>query len=320
MSYRFLLRIILALTLVAFASPSYAFWMWTPETNKWENPKYAVKGTPQEQLDHALEAYKVKDYKKATSELNKLISHYPKAREAAEAQYYLGVILEEQGDLYPAFKAYQVVIEKYPFSERSADIIDKQFAIGNQLVEGKGKKNKIVNVVVGGDYNVVDIYRTVIKNAPYGKNAAAAQYKIGLYLQEKDLFQESRDEFEKTINDYPDSEWAKAARYQIALSDAKRSSEAQYDQKVTQTAIEEFKTFVKDNPEADFSQAAKDEIHKLKEKEAENQYVVALFYEKQKKFEAAKTYYTTIVQDYKMTSWAQKALSRLQQIEDKKSR
>lgn len=292
--------------------------MWTPETNKWINPKYSVKETPQDQLAYALEFYNAKEYKKAINELNKLISHYPRAREAAEAQYYIGLCQEEQEDLFQAFKAYQVVVEKYPFSERSGDIINKQFEIGNALMEGKQKRSKIVNTIVGGDYDVVEVFRTIIKNAPYGKNAAAAQYKIGLYLQEKQLYQEARDEFEKTMNDYPESEWAKAARYQIALSDAKRSSEAQYDQKVTQSAIEEFNDFVKDNPAVELSDDAKEEIHKLKEKEAENTFLIASFYEKQKKIEAAKVYYSLIVEDYRMTSWAKKALSKLQEIDVKK--
>jgi outer membrane assembly lipoprotein YfiO len=317
----FLLKALLAAIFLFIPAVSgHAFWMWTPESNKWVNPKYAVKDTPQEQLAYATELYKAKDYKKGINEFHKLIEHYPRAREAAEAQYFIGRSYKEQGELYNAFKAYQVVIEKYPFSERSGDIINEQFEIGNQLVEGKEKRNKLVNVVIGGEYDTINVFRTVIKNAPYGKNAAHAQYKIGLYLQEKELYQEARDEFEKTINDYPDSEWAKAARYQIALSDARRSSEPQYDQKVTQAAVEEFKTFVKDYPEAELSDKAKAEIQKLKEKEAENSFVIAAFYEKQKKYDAAKKYYMMIVEDYKTTSWAKKALTKLQEINQKTSR
>lgn len=321
MPRQFFLTILLtAAILCTSAVSSHAFWMWTPETNKWVNPKYSVKDTPQEQLALAMELYKAKDYKKAINEFQKLLEHYPRAREAAEAQYFIGLSYKEPGELYQAFKAYQVVIDKYPFSERSGDIINEQFEIGNQLVEGKGKRSGLINVVVGGDHDVIEVYRAVIKNAPYGKNAAHAQYKIGLYLQEKELYQEARDEFEKTINDYPDSEWAKAARYQIALSDAKRSSDPQYDQKVTQSAVEEFKTFVKDYPDAEFSSKAKGEIQKLKEKEAENSFVIASFYEKQKKYDAAKQYYMSIVEDYKTTSWAKKALAKLQEINQKTSR
>jgi outer membrane protein assembly factor BamD (BamD/ComL family) len=87
---------------------------------------------------------------------------------------------------------------------------------------------------------------------------------------------------------------------------------------VTQSAIDEFKDFVKENPDAELSGKAQDEIHRLKEKEAENNFVIGSFYEKQKKYDAAKVYYQAIVENYKMTSWAPKALNRLQAIDTKK--
>ncbi len=300
--------------ILLFNTLSYAFWVWTPETNQWVNPKYAVKQTPQDQLNFAKEFYQAKDYKKAINEFQKLIKHYPRAREAAEAQFYIARSYEEQGELFAAFKNYQTVVEKYPFSERSSEIIKRQYEVGNQFLEGKERRNKFMSTVAGEDYNMIEIFRTVIKNAPYGEFAAPSQYKIGLYLQEKQLFQEARDEFEKTINDYPDSEWAKAAKYQIALSDAKRSAEAQYDQKVTNSAIEEFKDFVKDNPEVELSKEARNQIYQLRIKEAENNYLIAKFYEKQKQYDAAKVYYTTIVEKYKNTPWAAKALEKLRQL------
>lgn len=308
-------RIFIAFFLVlAFHSPALAFWMWTPETNNWVNPKYSVKETPREQLAHALEAYNEGDLKKATTELRKLIKHYPRAREAAEAQYYIALCREKNGELLKAFNEYQIAIEKYPFSERSADIVKRQYDIGNRMLDGEGKKSAFVNAIVGGDYDVIEVFRTVIKNVPYGEFAGQAQYKIGLYLQEKQMYQEARDEFEKTINDYPETEWAKAARYQIALADAKRSSEAQYDQRVTKAAIKEFEYFIKDYPDARLSQAAKSQIQKLREKEAENAFLVAVFYEKQKKYTAAKMYYTNVVEEYKNTSWASKALESIRKL------
>ncbi|MCK5580625.1 MAG: outer membrane protein assembly factor BamD [Candidatus Omnitrophica bacterium] len=318
MSGKLILRTICVVFLFfLFALPVDAFWMWTPETNQWINPKYAVKDTPQEQLEYALKAYEQGDFKKAVGEFQKLIKHYPRAREAAEAQYHIAMISEEQGQLLGAFKNYQVAVEKYPFSERSVDIIKKQYEIGNKLLEGGDNRNKFIKTVVGGDYDVIEVFRAVIKNAPYGEYAAPSQYKIGLYLQEKQMYQEARDEFEKTLNDYPDSEWAQAAKYQIASSDAKRSSSAQYDQKVTEAAIEELKEFVEEYPAAKLSDDAKEQILSLREKEAENNFVIAEFYEKQKKFGAAKIYYAMVVEDYKNTSWASKSLTRLREMNRK---
>lgn len=308
-----LILVILGLWVV----PSHAFWIWTPESGKWTNPKYAVKETPKDQLAFAIDFYKAKNYKKANDELQKLLKTYPRAREAADAQYYLALILEDQGQLYAAFKSYQVIIDKYPFSERSGEVVKRQYDLGNDLLEGKDKRSKFVNAVVGGDYDVVEIFRTVIKNAPYGQYAAPSQYKMGLYLLGKELYQEARDEFEKTMNDYPDSEWARAAKFQIALSDAKRSSKAQYNQKVTNSALKEFQDFVKKFPDADLSKEARSHMDALRNKEAESKFLIARFYEKQKKNDSAKFYYSTIVENYEDTTWAKKALKGLRRLEEK---
>jgi outer membrane protein assembly factor BamD len=315
--YKKIYILVIILFLAGIQSAS-AFWVWTPETNQWVNPKYSVKQTPEEQLTFLKSFFDKQDYKRAIEECNKLIKYYPKAREAAEAQYYIGLSQENQQLLHPAFKSYQVVIEKYPFSDRGPEIIKRQYDIGTRLMEGQGgKSNKLLTMVVGGDFDVIDVFRTVIKNAPYGEYAAPSQYKIGLYLHEKLLYQEARDEFEKVINDYPESEWAKAAKYQIALSDAKRSGNAQYDQAVTQTAVAEFKKFVENYPDAELSDKAEKHIKDLREKEAENNFVVAQFYEKQKNFKAAKIYYNVVVQDFKNTSLAQKALEKVQELNSK---
>ncbi|MBU4334016.1 MAG: outer membrane protein assembly factor BamD [Candidatus Omnitrophica bacterium] len=295
----------------------YAFWIWTPESNKWVNPKYSVKETPSEQLEFSLGFYEEKSYEEAIKEFKKLIKNYPRAREAPEAQYYISKCYEDQEKLFSAFKGYQVVIDKYPFSERSPEIIKKQFDIGIKLLEGSGDKGFLKKTFADDSYDVVEVFRTVIKNAPYGEYAAPSQYKIGLYLSEKKLYQESRDEFEKVINDYPDSEWAKASKYQIAMSDALRSTEAQYDQKVTEAAVEGLKDFMSDYPGADLSEKAKEEIRGLREKEAENAFLVAEFYEKQKNYKAAKIYYQSIVNDYKGSIWSSKALERIREVSKK---
>ncbi|MFH1359770.1 MAG: outer membrane protein assembly factor BamD [Candidatus Omnitrophota bacterium] len=307
--------LILVFLLTISSSQSYAFWVWTPETNEWVNPKFSVKDTPREQLDYALESYQAKDYKKTLVELEKLIKNYPRAKEAADAQFYIALCYEEQGDLFKAFKSYQTVVEKYPFSERSSQIVEKQYRIGERFLEGEGQQNKFVRALVGSDYNVIEVFRTVIKNAPYGPYAAPAQYKIGLYLLEKGLYQEARDEFEKVMNDYSDSQWVKAAKYQMAIADAHRSVDSQYDQKVTQAAVKEFKEFVDVYPDAELSEKARKKIHELREKEAENNFLIARFYEKKKELEAAKLYYHTVINDYQDTSIAVKALENLRALE-----
>ncbi len=297
-------------------SSAHAVWIWTPQSGKFLNPKWTVKGTPQQQLEYGRAFLESKKYSEAISEFKKLIKHYPRAKEAPEAQYYIGKVYEDLNKPFEAYKAYQVVIDKYPFSERAAEIVELQYQIGNQLLEGRNKRGKWIEVFVG-DQRVIDVFRTVIKNAPYGKYAAISQYKIGLYLKAKGLYDEARDEFEKTLNDYPNSEWAKAAQFQIAMADTSRSSNPQHEQKTTRMAIDGFKEFVKSHPESELTSQAKDQIGRLRNKEAENNFVIGQFYEKQKNFKGARVYYNTIVNKYADTKVGPKALARLKIIGDK---
>jgi len=304
-----------ALFLMFFAAaPAHAFWVWTPESGKWVNPKYSVKETPQQQLEFGLGIAQAEDYAKAIQEMEKLIKHYPKAREAAEARFYIAEFQEKLGEFAKAFQNYQEVIKKYPYSERSNEIVKRQYDLGTKILEGKSKNEGFLLNLGKERVDVVEVFETVIKNQPYGEFAAPSQYKIGLYLKEEGLLQEARDAFEKTMNDYPNSEWAKAARYQIALADSERSAAAGYDQKITESAIEEFKGLIEEYPDAELSQEAKSHITDLRDKEAENNFIIAEFYEKQKQYDSAKIYYSMIIEEYKNTVWAQKALEKLQRL------
>jgi len=291
-----------------------AVWIWTPETGKFINPKWEVKSTPQDQLEYALSFMDQNKYDKAIAEFKKLINNYPRAKEAPEAQFYTGQCLQNLNKLFEAYKAFQLVIDKYPFSERAQQIVALEYQLGNYLLEGRDHRSKWSQAVLGSDERVIEIFRTIIKDAPYGKYAAIAQYKIGLFLKEKGMYQEARDEFEKTMNDYPTSEWAKAAKFQIAMADTSRASDAQHEQKVTDVAMQEFKEFVKSHPDSELTPQAKQQIDRLKEKEAENNFVIASFYEKQKNLKAARIYYKEVVNNFADTSWAPKAQARLKVI------
>jgi outer membrane protein assembly factor BamD len=302
-----------ALFLVLFPSLSPADWVWTPETGKFINPKWAVKPTPEDQLEFAQSFRDQGNCKKAMVEYKKLIKAYPRAKEAPEAEFYTGQCLEDMSKPYEAYQAYQLVIDKYPFSERAAQIVSLEYKIANHLLENKGR-SKWAETVVGSDDRVIEILRTVIKDAPYGKYAAISQYKIGLYYKEKGLYQEARDEFEKTMNDYPNSDWAQASKFQIAMADTDRASDAQHEQKVASIAMDEFNDFVKTHPDSQLTPEAKEQMARLKDKEAENNFVIAKFYEKQKNLKAARIYYKEVADNYADTSWGPKALAKLKII------
>ena len=236
---RLVLKTVLAVAVFfSVAAPARAFWMWTPESGKWVNPKYDAKASPKEQLDYANSFFDAGQWGAASREYKKLLKAYEKSREAAQAQFQLGQVWEKLKNYHQAIDAYQKVVDRYPFSDLGPKVVDRQYAIANMFLDGKAKDGAFATTLLGNEYNVVEIFHKVIKNDPYGKYAPEAQYKIGLFYLGRGEFQQARDEFEKTLNDYPDSKWAESARYQIAVADSKRSVNAQYDQKVTGVAVD----------------------------------------------------------------------------------
>jgi len=295
---------------------AYPYWIWTPKTGKFINPKTSVKPTPKEQFDFAKGFYDQKKYEDARREFAKLVKSYSKSFEASEAQYYLGRAEEEMDNLYEAYLAYQKVIDKYPFSERIQEIIEREYKIGEAFMSGK--KRKALGVPLLVDNPAIEIFTKVVENSTYGPLAAKAEYKLGLVLKGLLRYYEAEDAFNKIISSYPDSEWAAAAKFQIASCRAAVSRGPAYDQESAVEAKQKFEEFVKEHPDAVLSKEAEKNIEQLQDKEAQGNYNIAHFYERQNKFAAAKIYYQDLIDRYPDSAWAAKALERIRILENKK--
>src|SRR3989338_2412608 len=94
------LSIVAIFILYIMAGPVFGYWIWTPESGKWENPKYAAKDTPEDQIAYAKKSYEEKNLKDALREFKKLLKYYPLSKEAPTAQYYAGRIMEDLDHSY----------------------------------------------------------------------------------------------------------------------------------------------------------------------------------------------------------------------------
>jgi len=310
---------IVFLIIFAFASNANAFWIWSPRTGKWTNPKYSPKENPKEQLKSAIELYNGKKYDKAINEFKLLIRYFPKAYEAAEAQFYIGKCLEGQIKDYEAYKAYQLVLSKYPFNKRSEEIYQLQYDIAERFIAGTNT-TKVLGMSFQLEDPVTEILHKIVENAPYSKLAPKAQYRLGVYLKAKSQFYEARAELEKVIEKYPESEWAEPAKYQLAETVASISPKPSYDQDLTQEARVKFEEFAKTHPEASLSQSANLQVALLKDKEAESNFMIANFYEKLGNYPSAIIYYQYIVDNYPDSSFAAKAVAQLKVVEEKEKK
>ncbi len=308
---KLIILLILLYIIPVFAVQScYAYWIWTPETGKWVNPKYAVKDSPREQLDYAMAYYDKKDYKKSLVEFEKLVKHYPLSKLAPKAQFYVGLSQESMGNYYKAFEAYKVLLEKYPKYEDISQAVEREYKIGEMFMEGKKRKILGLEILPATD-KAIEIFKDVVKNSPYGKYGDVALFKLGECYKRLKRFQEAKEAFQMIIDDYPNSPLITQANFQIALCSQIASLEPSYTQEITEDAIEEFEDFIKKHPDSYAKEEAKTAIDKLREKEAKSLYDIGLFYEKQAKYSAAEIYYNDIINKYPDSPWSAKSLERL---------
>lgn len=313
-----LIFIIISVVISIFitAEAGLGYWIWTPQTKRWVNPKYAPKDTPKEQLLYAMDFYEAEDYKRALTEFKKIIKYYKRSESASEAQYYIGRCYENLNNPYAAFEAYQEVIDNYPFTQRVDEIIKRQFDVGESLYKGQKSKFLGISVRVMPE-QIIEVYKKVVSNAPYSNYAPQAQFRIGELYKKLEFYAEARHAFQKIVEDYPDSDIAGEAKFQVALCASSASGKSGYDQQLTTQAIKEFEEFAREHPDSELVKNAQKEKRQLIDKEANSYFKTARFYERIGRYNSAYLYYNKILEDFKDSSVAPNALERLKVVEKK---
>lgn len=311
------LSLALLLTICFLACPAAeAVWIWTPETGKWINPKFAVKDTPEEQFDYAQRFFEEKNYARAAIEFRKLLKNYEASPQAPEAQYYLGRAREEQRNYHDAFEAYRLVVQKYPSSTRYEEVIEREYNIANYYL--RGEKQAILGAKIFPATDVaVEIFTAITEDAPFSKYGDLAQFKKGEAHRALGQYEEAAKAFGDLVERYPRSPLMDDARYQMALCAKQGTFDPAYDQSATDRAIQEFEKFTTTEPPAALQQEINDNLTVLKDKRAQHEWQVAQFYERQRAWESALMYYYGIMKQYPNTSTASRAAERVRVLEQK---
>lgn len=311
--YRIIPLIVVAI--MAMCTVSYGAWVWTPESGSWFNPKNAAKDTAEEQFKWAMELYGKKEYKEAVAEFNKVVSIFPNSKYAPDAQYYIGRAYQDIEEYYRAYLAYQKVIEAYPYAKNRNEIIKRQYDIG--VIFFNGQRSKILGMaLLPAADKAIEIFQQIVKNSPYGEYAAKSQFKIGQAYKSSGRFAEATLAFQQLVEEYPDSDLAREADYQIAQCGYLASLDASYDQDSTDAAIEKFEDLVLEaGGDREFFEKTKRSLGELKEKRAASIYETALFYEKIGQVHSAAIYYKDLVDNYPQSKLAKESLARIMEIE-----
>ena len=249
--------------------------------------------------------------KKALSSYRVVVKRYPKSEIAARAQFKVAQLTQQLGDANGAFKEYQKLITKYPKSSDFEAAIEGQFNIAKLYLDGK--RLELFGVpTLPSMVKAEEMFSTVIQNAPYSaKFASAAQFNIGQARERQSDYKRSIEAYQRIIDDYPFSEMADDAQYQIGYVYMKASREGEYDQSASLKSREAFEDFIYRFPNSEKVAQAKQNMQMLGSRQTDSAFSVAQFYDKQKKYKAAAIYYNEVIRTEPDSANAQTSKDRL---------
>lgn len=305
----------LLLLLIYPSLNAQAYWVWSPEAGKFVNADGEAADTAEQQYDFAMKLFKEKNLEQAEERFREVVDKYPNARVAPEALYRLGAIYEEQGDYLKAFKQYKRLVESYPQSDRFSEVIEREYRIGNLFLSGK--KAKIAGLeILPSLPRAVEVFQHITKFAPYSDYGDKAQFQLGLAYKKWNHFADAVTAFQAVVDQYPQSDLVSQARYQLAETSFKRSASEFRDQRVLDDAAKQVDRFMTRYPDAETAEQAAKIRQVIDEKNAEKNYRVGLYYEKENYLESAVIYYSDVAERYPQTKWGQKSEEKLKALKD----
>jgi outer membrane protein assembly factor BamD len=293
----------------------FADWVWSPEQGKFINTESETQSGADDLFDDALDLYKEKKLDKAAEQFKIVLKKYPKSRVAPEAQYRLGTIYEEMGDYVEAHKAYQALIKSYPQSERFEEVIEREYQIGSMFLSGK--KGKLLGLEIRPSLPLaIEVFQKLVEAAPYGAFGDKSQFNLGVAYQKSGQFDNSVEAFQAVIDQYPQSNLVQQARLQMAeVSYAKTEGQSR-DQSALDEAARQAKSYIQRYPGSEEAEKAEKINQQVDELNAEKNYRIGLYYEKENYLESALIYYRDTAKRYGRTQWGQKAAEKLHSLQE----
>jgi outer membrane protein assembly factor BamD len=319
----FIRLLCLGIGLFVFAPPAPAPLIYTPgegwryepvgSEGKW------VRGRAKEQMEVAQAAFEKKNYSLALRAANRTVKQWPFSDYAPQAQYLIARCYEAKGKDEKAFKAYQLLLERYPKLDNFNEIVDRQYVIANRYLAGKWFRLWGYIPALPSMDNTIKMYEQIIKNGPYSDIAPAAQMNIGA-ANEKKLgkdYPAAARAYERAADRYSDRPVSAEALYKAGMSYNKQAKKAEYDQSVAGQAISTFSDFSTLHPQDARVPETQKTIASLKTEQARGSYETARFYEKHRRWQGALIYYNEVLIKDPTSKYAESARQRIDSIKKK---
>jgi len=250
----------------------------------------------------------------AITAYRQFIKKHPVSRLAGEAQFKIAENLEALGNLNKAFDAYQTLVTRYPDTPNFEKAVTRQVLIANTYLEGKKLQFLGMGIVPATD-RAEQMFTSVLKNAPFSKNAPVAQFNLGLTYEKQGKLKEASAAYQLALDKYPNSSIADDALYQIGYiyMQAGQKGDSQ-DLSALVLAKNTFEDFLLQYPQSEKAAQARDNLVSIGGKESGDLLAIAKFYDRYKNYRSAAIYYNDVIRRQPKTKDAEFARTRIQEL------
>ena len=277
-------------------------------------PSVRASADDQAAFDIARSADESGDTQQALAAYRQFIKNSPASPLASQAQYRIAELLEATGDLSKAFDAYQTLITRYPDTPEFEKSVTKQVLIANEYLAGRKLKFFGLEIVPSTD-RAEQMFASIIKNAPFSKNAPIAQFNLGLTYERQGKLREAAAAYQTVLDKYPASSIADDALYQIGYiyMQVGQTGKSQ-DLSSLVLAKNTFEDFLLQYPNSEKAAQARDNLASIGGKESGDLLSIAKFYDRYRNYRSATIYYNDVIRRQPGTKNAEYARARIETL------
>ena len=311
--------VFIVVCLLAFPERSPAPLIYTPgEGWRYESVGGAgwQKTRAKDQLEVAQAAFDKNNFSLALKAARRVVHVWPFSDYAPQAQYLLARCYEAEHEDEKAFKAYQSLLVHYPKAENCDEILKRQFLIANRYLAGQWFRIWGYVPFFSSMDKTILLYEQILKNGAYSEVAPQAQMNIGVACEKKMIkdYPAAAHAYERAADRYHDQKLGVDALYLEGQAYNKQARTAEYDQSIAAQAIATFTDFMTLHPDDTRVPEAQKYIESLKTEQARGSFDIARYYERHRRWEAAKIYYNDAVSKDPNSKYATDAKQRVYAI------
>ena len=279
-----------------------------------------VKANPAEQLAYARQLQQAGRSRAAIRQLRALVSTWPSAPEAAEAQFTYARLLEERQDWSSAFEEYTYLIEHYAGAFPYSEVLDRQFNIA-KLIMNRRKARFLFFPGFFSPERAVPLFEKIVAHGPEWSRSDEAQHLIGRAYELSQQYELAVVAYASVQVRYPNSPFAEQAALARAVCLDHLAREAPHNEAALEEAWSAAAQFVQRYPQSDQAPVAvklRDDLYRRRAQIAFNR---ATFYDRTaRQPRAALMEYQDFIRLFPQSEWTAQAQQRVEALSPHKEK